>query len=52
MNGNILFEPYSREFSRDPYLVYAQLRRQQPVFFMGTGVPGYFRPTRISMHCL
>ena len=33
MNGKLFFDPYSREFSRDPYLIYAQLRRQQPIFF-------------------
>ena len=33
MDSNILFEPYSREFSRDPYQVYLHLRQQQPIFY-------------------
>lgn len=35
MDGKILFEPYSREFSRNPYEVYTQLRRHQPIFYHG-----------------
>ena len=33
MDSNILFDPYSPEFSGDPYQVYLQLRQQQPIFY-------------------
>jgi cytochrome P450 len=33
MDSNILFDPYSPEFSGDPYKVYRQLRQQQPILY-------------------
>ena len=30
---NLHFEPYSSEFARDPYPVYARLRREYPVYY-------------------
>ncbi len=33
VNSDFLFEPYSHEFSRDPYRVYARMRREHPIFY-------------------